>query len=944
MTMPFDRSRRAGPVGSDPGPDRPFEAARYSTTPSSRATTEAAATNTPRMRTGRTKALPDNAVGDPVISGEAFVGRDEELATVRAALERGGCVLGGLAGVGKSRLASEAAGGAGDRTVLRVLATASARTVPFGALGHLIGDSPSPGGSVIRDFIEDLRRDESSAPPTLVVDDAHLLDDASAALILAVAMAGVARLLVTVRSFEFTPDAIVALWKDRYLERVDLQPLSRADVRRLVDDLLGGPAHALLHERLYELSHGNPLFVRELVADGRRTGALVAREGRWHQDGDGWGLGRLRDVIWSRIEALSPAARHAMEILAVGAPLRLADLERLAPSDAVEELERSGLAVVRADPQHLVVDVVHPLHGELVAAATPATVARHVRRKLALVLAAHEHDTTADALRIATWLLEAGEADPDRFLVASAHALRRGAPHLAERLAAASGEGLEPALRLAQARIGLSQFEAVEPLLAPWERAAAAAPPAVRADYVEARSRAALRGDLAEEAFTEFLERAAGWDDDRDWQALIATQRAWYAIYERRPLTAGRLLAPHIDDARVSPIRRFYLLTAAVWGSEQSGIVAECESLCARLRDLLAAGEAMPWEAQLLAVEVDTYPRRQAGRDLDDMAQRADDARTAAEAAGNLPLAGAMVNLSGIVALMRGHAADAVRLLSDATDRVTHADQLNSADWVMSSLAQAHALAGNVGEASRVLASIEDRVGRRSRHAVRIEPTLQVTRAAIEGASGYVSAARQRLLAVAANAGEELGRGAAALHAAVRLGADAAACRDRLRMLAAATGNELVGLYADQASGVASGDPHALLAVAQAFDERGLDLFAAEAAARAAAAYGHRGLHGGAHRAGALAARCARRCQGAISPTLTMVTDAASLTAREREVSGLAARGLTNAEIAGELVLSVRSVETYLLRSCRKLGARNRRELTALLDASGRVGAGADGL
>jgi len=53
-----------------------------------------------------------------------------------------------------------------------------------------------------------------------------------------------------------------------------------------------------------------------------------------------------------------------------------------------------------------------------------------------------------------------------------------------------------------------------------------------------------------------------------------------------------------------------------------------------------------------------------------------------------------------------------------------------------------------------------------------------------------------------------------------------------------------------------------------------------------------------------------------------------ALSPREREVLGLAAMGRTNREIATELVLSPRTVESHLAKGMRKLGVRSRRALT----------------
>ena len=51
------------------------------------------------------------------------------------------------------------------------------------------------------------------------------------------------------------------------------------------------------------------------------------------------------------------------------------------------------------------------------------------------------------------------------------------------------------------------------------------------------------------------------------------------------------------------------------------------------------------------------------------------------------------------------------------------------------------------------------------------------------------------------------------------------------------------------------------------------------------------------------------------------------LTQRESQLVALAREGLSNAEIADRLVLSVRTVESHLYRAMHKLGVSNRQEL-----------------
>jgi ATP/maltotriose-dependent transcriptional regulator MalT len=169
-----------------------------------------------------------------------------------------------------------------------------------------------------------------------------------------------------------------------------------------------------------------------------------------------------------------------------------------------------------------------------------------------------------------------------------------------------------------------------------------------------------------------------------------------------------------------------------------------------------------------------------------------------------------------------------------------------------------------------------------------------------------------------------------ALHDAARLGQPRQVAA-ALRRAAGGAEGRLAPVYAAHATALAAADGVALDEVATAFRNVGVNLLAAEAfaeAARAHRAAGHRtNALVAAHKARTLAAAC----QGAHTPALDLLTERPSLTPREHEIAGLAARGLSSRSIAERLVISVRTVDNALQQIYGKLGLTSRTELARAL-------------
>ena len=178
-----------------------------------------------------------------------LVGRRAELevlSTVLADTPVGGVVLAGEAGIGKTRLAREALARAeaAGWEVEWLAATRAAASIPFGAVSHLLPPAERLGDDrldTLRRTAELLAERSRGRPLLLGVDDAHLLDDASAALVHQLVLRGLAVVVATVRTGEPAPDPVIALWKDGLARRLDLSALPSSATAELLERALGGP-------------------------------------------------------------------------------------------------------------------------------------------------------------------------------------------------------------------------------------------------------------------------------------------------------------------------------------------------------------------------------------------------------------------------------------------------------------------------------------------------------------------------------------------------------------------------------------------------------------------------------------------------------------------------------------------------------------------------------
>jgi DNA-binding CsgD family transcriptional regulator len=870
-----------------------------------------------------------------------LIGRDRELELVRARLSAdaaGGVVLAGAAGVGKTRLATEVSqlADSAGRAVEWVRATRSTASIPLGAFAPLLPAeaSSADGAELLARARHALVERAGGGGLVLCVDDGQLLDDLSAALVHQLVAAREAFAVVTLRVGDPAPDALRALWKDELCDLVEIGTLAREEVDRLLAAVLGAPMHGRSGDALWRLTLGNALFLREMVLYGVERGLLAEAGGIWHWHGEMAAGMRLAELVGARLESLDEAALAVLETVAVGVPLETALLE---PDElrALEELERHGIVERGLDGRRELVDVAHPLHGEVVRARLSRTRMGEIQRRLADAVEAHGARRRADVPRLAGWRLESGGArHPELFERAAVYALAAYDVALAERFARAAveaGGGFAAQLALGRALAGEG------------------------------------RAAEAEDHFEELVGRERD-DEERVALAIAIARNLYWGLGRTDDAQAALLRAEQtvtdglLRDELVA--QRIRLLSA---GGSPREALAEARSLLAdenareqvRVHAALAASEALvatgrtneaievaetwlpvarrhneerpPLELvpllELVLLSLRAIAMRLDGRlveateisaPLYERAVRQRSVQNNAVESSSL----------GYIWLARGRVETAARFFRESAALLRDADATGMFPWAVAGLAQAAAQAGDAAVARDAVAELKGR----HQSQKGFETELDLGRAWSAAAAGELSRAREL-----AGAAAELARSRdqstfelRALHELCRLGG-APEAAERLSALAAEVDGAFGPTAAAHAAALVAGDPRALMEVAERFADMDALLVAAEAADAAAAAFREAGRAASARSASARAALWLESCEGARPPTLGAGQEATELTPREREVAMLAAGGLSSREIAERLVVSVRTVDNHLQRVYRKLGVTRRDELPKVL-------------
>ena len=879
-----------------------------------------------------------------------FVGRTDELRRLSDAatgISGRGLIVSGTAGIGKTRLLREGVAALSRERFAVLTASANAATsgLPFGGLAQVLPvDQPvglSPAG-LLRWAVDALHQQAAGRPIVFAIDDAHLLDPVSATLVYLVARSGQAGgtapqsgrpqsdraiVLATLRNGEHVPESIRSLWTEDLVDHIELHALTASDTADLLREMLDGPVDSASVDRLWRLSAGNALLLRELVIAARTGGELTTAYGLWRWTGRLELAPSLTDLIDVRIGGLTNEIRTVLELVAFGEPIGLRLLEQATDPASVELAEERGLIRVLRDDRRTTVRLGHPLYGEVVRRGCPVTRRHRLLAHLADLVTKAGARRREDLLRVAVWRLDSDTAQDSALLLdATRYAFSSYDIPLAVRLATASvetGGGYEAAELLATLLMFADQPEKALEVL-----------------------------ETVRDELTDDLRRSR-------WLAVYSLLSYWglNRLQTRERLRAG---TEEITDAG----HRSWVLAFLAIMSLHGLLTDEALRLAHNVLDRQAAAPASRALAQsviahlqALRGRVVTSARTVAAIDADSAQWRGDapyfqlavdlargtglvlagnvaavDVIVAAEYAG-LADAGDFRLGSGYLTLLRAQAGRLRGQLGEALRCGLQASAILATSVPFASLANAErahvaALMGDRTHAAEAMAE-SDRSYAESM--LILYPFREQARCWVKACAGDVAGAADGLreLVDRLRADGFAGHEAHALYDLVRLGY-ADETLTRLDELTRVVEGDLIALFWAHARAAAAEDGPALLAVADEFAVRQLHLYAFEAAAMAVSSMR---LKRSATRGAALEKLAALRadCPDAATPALRLRPP--HLTDRERQIARLAAAGVSSKRIGDELYLSARTVDNHLLRVYAKLGIGGRTELAAALAA-----------
>ncbi len=295
-----------------------------------------------------------------------MIGRENSLAMATALIGSGSSVdvVGGR-GSGRSAFLRELRSRLeiADWTVVVVRGVASLRTHPLAAM-HLagIGGPTDVRSASIPRAADALTNALKANRSVLFLDDWDDLDESSWGVAESVRRRyGIPIVISRLQGLRarHTPSGLPASTMEPSFV-IDMPPIKYDELEQVVSDHLGGSVDSGTMSRIYAKSGGVVGLALSVVDAAVREGRMEVFDGVWSATRDLWSPG-LRGVLEAHLEALEPEARDALEMIALVGASDTETIRNLVDWNTLEELEERAMIRFYASGRRLLATVVPPL-------------------------------------------------------------------------------------------------------------------------------------------------------------------------------------------------------------------------------------------------------------------------------------------------------------------------------------------------------------------------------------------------------------------------------------------------------------------------------------------------------------------------------------------------------------------------------------------------------
>lgn len=271
-------------------------------------------------------------------------GRENELAAIENALRdssKAGIVIEGDMGTGKTTLAAEIHRRRGGRDMWvrgdRVLGS-----VPFGAFGLYVDLNADPADLLVR--VVAAIRGSGEPTPVVFVDDAHDLDESSLAALWQLANDGNIKVVIALRPpVDDSARPFSDLVADQLLDYVVLEPLNVPGFTAMIEHHLGGIISRGALDVVDFQSGRVPGKIIELLRYTSRKRRLLDRQGVWLLDGRDIDYDdRARDVTRIHLSRFSEQQREVLELVVLAGEVDIEIMLAAGLGEAADTLAAAG--------------------------------------------------------------------------------------------------------------------------------------------------------------------------------------------------------------------------------------------------------------------------------------------------------------------------------------------------------------------------------------------------------------------------------------------------------------------------------------------------------------------------------------------------------------------------------------------------------------------------